>query len=123
MPKRSDRKDDLRRAWAMTTSEPWPFEPEFQFEPARRWRFDWSCYRLKLAIEVEGVTRFGKHLGGHQSAKGYAENCDKYNRAVEVGWTMLRYTPEQIKAKPVQIVEQILATIARLERERSRKAA
>jgi very-short-patch-repair endonuclease len=62
-------------------------------------------------------------LGGHQSAKGYAENCDKYNRAVEVGWTMLRYTPEQIKAKPVQIVEQILATIARLERERSRKAA
>ena len=32
---------------------------------------------------------------------------------------MLRYTPDQIKAKPVQIVEQILATIARLERERS----
>lgn len=123
MKKRSDRKDDLRRAWVKATSEPWPFEPEFQFEPSRKWRIDWSCYRLKLAIEIEGVTNFGRHLGGHQSANGYAENCDKYNRAVELGWTLLRYTPDQIEAKPVQIVEQILATIARLDRERSRKAA
>ena len=123
MQKRSDRKDDLRRAWAMATSEPWPFEPEFQFEPSRRWRFDWSSYWLKLAIEVEGVTYFGKAIGRHQSPQGYEADCEKYNRAAELGWCVLRYSQRQIAAKPVQIVEQILATITRLERERSRKAA
>jgi len=106
--RRIDKKECVRNAWALTTSEPWPFEPEHKFHPERRWRFDWACQSLRLAIEIEGVTHGGHGVGRHQRAEGYARDCEKYNAALECGWAVLRYTQRQVEQDPVGVVEQVL---------------
>lgn len=110
-----DKKGALRTAWHIVTTEPWPFDPEHEFHPSRRWRFDWAAPPLRLAIEIEGVTHGGKGPGRHQRAEGYSKDCEKYNAAIEQGWTILRYTPRQIESDPVGVIEQVLrvATLRR----------
>ena len=114
--KRADRKDDVRRAWELVTGTVWPFAPEVVFHPTRKWRLDWASDRLRLAIEVEGITYDSGKPGRHQRPKGYENDVEKYNAAVECGWTLLRYTPDQIKRMPVQVVEQIQRVMAIRER-------
>ena len=111
MAKRNDKKGSLRRAWELTTGTVWPFSPEVRF-CERMWRFDWASDRLRLAIEVEGITYAEQKPGRHQRPKGYENDVEKYNAAVECGWTLLRYTPDQIKRMPVQVVEQIQRVMA-----------
>lgn len=105
---RADKKDCIRNAWSMTTNEPWPFRPEHKFHPNRRWRFDWACPDLRLAVEIEGVTRGPHGVGRHQRAEGYEGDCEKYNAAIEVGWVVLRYTQRQVERDPVGTIEQVL---------------
>lgn len=70
-------------------------ECEFQFHPKRKWRFDFCWPSSKLAIEVEG----GTHSGGrHTRGEGYAQDCEKYNTASAMGWTMFRFTGDMIKS-------------------------
>ena len=74
------------------------FEREYRFHPVRRWRFDFAIPDLMLAIEVEGVTSYGKNkngsmkLGRHQTEKGYTQDCIKYGEAMKLGWTVYRCT-------------------------------
>ena len=104
-----DRKNDLLRIWKLTAPlTEWPFVPEFRFDPERRWRFDWACERLRLAVEVEGVTYFGKAVGRHQAAKGIENDMEKYNRAIELGWRVLRYSQRMLAEKPFDVVVQIM---------------
>lgn len=114
--KRADRKNDVRRAWELATSEAWPFAPEVRFIPGRLCRFDWALDRLRLAIEVEGVTNARQKPGRHQRPEGYDADCEKYNAAIEQGWVVLRYTQRRIKSMPVQVVEQIQRVMAMRER-------
>lgn len=78
-------------------------EREHRFHVERRWRFDFAYPNLKIAIEVEGVTRYGRNrdgsmkLGRHQTAKGYANDCEKYNAAAELGWRVFRFPQTEIK--------------------------
>ncbi len=61
----------------------------------RRWRFDFAWPDRKLAVEVEGgVWTSGRHVRG----KGYLGDMTKYNRASALGWTMLRFTPDQVRS-------------------------
>lgn len=106
--RRADKKDSLRNAWHLVTNKPWPFEPEHKFHPERRWRFDWACSELRLALELDGVTYFGKSLGGHQTAKGIEGDLEKRNAAVELGWVVLHYTQRQVEKDPVGTIEQVL---------------
>jgi very-short-patch-repair endonuclease len=57
---------------------------EYRFHPSRRWRFDIAFPSRKLAVELEG-------RGRHQTVVGYRNDCEKYNAAIELGWTVLRY--------------------------------
>lgn len=67
---------------------------EYKFDDKRKWRFDFAYPDLKLAIEAEGgVWSRGRHTRG----SGYIKDCEKYNRAAVMGWTVLRYTAKNIK--------------------------
>lgn len=65
---------------------------ERKFDEKRNWRFDFAIPHLMIAIEIEG----GVHTGGrHTRGVGYTKDMEKYNRAIELGWLLLRYTPDQ----------------------------
>ena len=77
---------------------------ELKFHSVRQWRFDFAWPELKLAVEVEGITSYGKNkngsmrLGRHQTAKGVEEDCIKYGEAMKLGWTVYRCTGAIIKS-------------------------
>ena len=68
---------------------------EYQFAKPRRWRFDYALVKPQIAIEIEG----GAYSGGrHTRGSGFVGDMEKYNRAVVLGWRVLRYTPQQFDA-------------------------
>jgi len=69
-------------------------ERQYRFHPERRWRFDFAWPDHRLAIEVDGVL-WGEQ-GGHQRPDDYADDCEKLNEAVLLGWRVLRFTPAQV---------------------------
>ena len=77
-------------------SIPDPVE-EFKFHPARKWRVD-SCWPdQKLALEIEGGTYMKK--GGHRgSISGYVKDMEKYNALSILGYSLLRFTPQQMES-------------------------
>lgn len=69
-------------------------EREYRFCPDRRWRLDFAWPDRKLAVEVEGaVWASGRHTRG----SGYVGDLEKYNRAAVDGWTVLRFTTEDVR--------------------------
>ena len=74
------------------------FVREFKFHPKRRWRVDFFILHESspLAIEVEGITSYGSHLGRHQSAKGFEADCEKYAELLIAGYSLLRVTPRMV---------------------------
>lgn len=64
------------------------YETEYRFHPVRQWRFDYALPDLGVAIEYEGV----KGKSRHTTLKGYTGDCEKYNEAAWLGWTVLRFT-------------------------------
>lgn len=78
-------------------------EPEVQFDPVRKWRFDWG-WRLAVdgpnglvgvALEIEGgaFTRSGP--GRHSRGAGFRADLEKYQAAAQAGWLVVRCLPEQ----------------------------
>ncbi|MEM4203152.1 MAG: hypothetical protein QXS54_03685 [Candidatus Methanomethylicaceae archaeon] len=77
-------------------------EREYYFDPPRKWRFDYAWPERKVAVEIEGgVWTYGRH----NRAATFIKDLEKYNRAVELGWRVLRYTPQQLSL--VDTYEQI----------------
>lgn len=70
-------------------------EREYRFHPERKWRFDFAWPDRKTAVEIEGVLWNGQ--GRHQTPKGMAGDCNKYNEARRLGWSVYRFTQEQVK--------------------------
>jgi len=66
---------------------------EFIFHPVRKWRIDFSYPDIKLAIEVEGGVWDN---GGHTRGSGFVGDMEKYNSMAELGWRLLRYTPQDL---------------------------
>lgn len=79
---------------------------EHRFAPPRRWAFDFAIQSLMIAIEVEGgVFSNGRHTRG----KGYMGDMEKYNVANELGWSILRYSPDQkYKADTITQVKKVI---------------
>ena len=77
---------------------------ECRFHPTRRWRFDFAWEVEMLAVEVEGITFYGKNkngtmkLGRHQTGKGAETDCEKYGAAMLLGWDVYRCTQGMIKS-------------------------
>jgi very-short-patch-repair endonuclease len=65
-------------------------EQEYHFNPEREWRFDFAIPDIKVAVEFEGGI-FIKN-SGHNTAKHYTKDAEKYNSAAILGWRVLRFT-------------------------------
>jgi very-short-patch-repair endonuclease len=77
---------------------------ELQFEPLRRWRFDYSWPEAKIALEVEGGIWSG---GRHTRGKGFIGDRAKYNHAARLGWRVLRVQPKELMTlATVQLVKE-----------------
>lgn len=63
-------------------------ESEYQFDPERKWRSDWALTALKVLIEFEGGIFMQR--GGHNSAAGIQRDIEKYTRAEQLGYTVIR---------------------------------
>jgi hypothetical protein len=64
---------------------------EYEFHPARNWRFDLAWPSKKLALEVQG----GLYTGGrHTTAQGFLNDMEKDNAAAVIGWRILKVTPK-----------------------------
>lgn len=85
-------------------------EREYRFDPERKWRFDFSWPDAHVAVEIEGVTKWGglKKIGRHQTPKGVAADCEKYNKAVINGWAILRYTQDMLNLDAVHQVQYLI---------------
>ena len=64
--------------------------PEHQFGDDRKWRLDFAWPSLKVGVEIDG---FGY---GHQAQQCMAEDNEKANAAVELGWYVLRFNSRQL---------------------------
>jgi hypothetical protein len=76
------------------------FVCEYQFAPYRKFRFDLAIPDLKIGIEYEGVI---SEKSGHTTIKGFTKDCQKYNLAVSLGWSVYRYTALNINELQILI--------------------
>ena len=82
-------------------------ERECRFHDSRKWRFDFAWPSLMLAVEVEGGTW---QVGRHQTGKGFAADCEKYNAAAILGWRVLRYTTDMVESNEAIDMVRFLTT-------------
>ena len=74
-------------------------EKEYRFAPPRRFRFDFSWPKKKIAVEIEGgVWTHGRHTRG----SGFLSDMEKYNLAGASGWRVFRFTPDQLRKGEAQ---------------------
>jgi hypothetical protein len=62
---------------------------ESTFHPKRKWRADIAIPSLNVLIEWEGIMSAKSR---HTTVKGFSADCEKYNAAGLLGFTVLRYT-------------------------------
>ena len=82
------------------------FEQEYKFHSTRKWRADFHITGTKILIEVEGgIWSNGRHTRG----KGYIGDMEKYNAAAMMGFTVLRFSTEQVKSgMAIKQIEQLV---------------
>jgi len=81
------------------------FEREYRFHPVRRWRFDFAIPQNRIAVEIEGgIYTQGRHTRG----SGFAKDCEKYNAATVLGWSVLRYPANQVSSESAEEIKQLI---------------
>lgn len=94
---------------------------QHKFCATRKWLFDFAQIESRVAIELEGGTWAGYQRGGsrrggwHQNPKVYAANCEKYNEAALLGWTVFRLTTEQVTFDKVKRIAEFCRTQQQLK--------
>ncbi|WP_445406212.1 DUF559 domain-containing protein [Acinetobacter seifertii] len=85
------------------------FEQEYKFHLKRKWRADFLITGTKILVEVEGGVWIAGG-GSHTRGKGYIGDMEKYNSAAMMGFTVLRFSTEQVKSGlAVQQIEQLVS--------------
>lgn len=89
-----------------------PPEREYRFHATRKWRFDFAWPDYFVAVEVEGgvfARKKGVAGGRHNHGGGYVKDLEKYNTAVAMGWTLLRFTDKAIRrGEAVRTIQEAL---------------
>ena len=68
-------------------------EPEVQFHPTRKWRWDYAWPQHTLALEVQGGVWSG---GSHGRGSGIVRDMEKYSAGAVLGWRLLLVEPKQL---------------------------
>ena len=97
--------------WERITPGPAPVR-ELRFHPTRQWRFDFAWPEHKLAVEIDGGIFM---QGGHNRGTQFADDAEKHNAAVLLGWRLLRYTTRDLERRPVQVVQEVASFLASLQ--------
>jgi very-short-patch-repair endonuclease len=82
---------------------------EVQLIPGRLWRCDfyWNVY--DVVVEVEGGVWKG---GKHTSARGFEEDCRKYNAITAKGFKLFRFSTEMVtNGEAVRFLEKLFEEI------------
>lgn len=113
-PKTQARKDidaELKQQFARQFEAQWqlldgpPLRKEFYFYPSRDWRADYLVIDTMWLIELEGGIWSG---GRHTRAKGFIDDCYKYNMAAMLGYRVIRIATGMANADYIsQIIEGI----------------
>ena len=69
-------------------------EPEYQFHPRRKWRFDFAWPDRGIALEIDGGTWIS---GRHNRGSGFLRDMEKLREAAILGWRVLRCTPKEFE--------------------------
>lgn len=94
-------------------------EREVRFHETRKWRSDFAHLPSKTMIEIEGGTWSG---GRHTRGAGYAKDCEKYNAAKHLGWSVYQLTGDMITIKHIEpIIESIMGPNWKHEKTKYRK--
>ena len=64
---------------------------EFRFHSKRKWRFDYAWPDHRLALECDGN-------GRHNTVAGMANDDEKLNEAIILGWAILRVNAKLVAA-------------------------
>jgi hypothetical protein len=110
----SEAEEDFQNAWDKFGVSGSDITREHRFYKGRNWRFDFAFPSIKVAIEIQGMGRAApafcgrckcvarcprcqkptivSQAGGHQTAKGLRNDCQKHNTAVLEGWRVLTFT-------------------------------
>lgn len=79
---------------------------EFRFSPPRLWRFDFAWPAQKVAVEIEGGVWNG---GRHTRGSGFTADCEKYNRAAQLGFRVFRFPTAEVKnGHAIRLIEEVL---------------
>lgn len=73
----------------------------------RRFWLDFAVEGVQLAIEVDGVS-------AHSDPAAFHRDRERQNVLVRAGWTVLRYTPYQLKRDMPAVIQEIRLTLAGL---------
>lgn len=76
---------------------------EHRFDTQRKFRFDYAIQSIKVAVEFEGGIFMQK--SGHNTAKHYTKDTEKYNLALQLGWMVIRVTAMNYKTAPAQLTQ------------------
>ena len=102
---------------------------EYKFHPVRRWRFDYAVPAAMIAVEYQGHAGFAGRAGasGHSTVLGLTRDCEKFNTARSLGWTVLTFTAlhfqykDRLKHKLTSPEETLMAVIGRKQLENENK--
>lgn len=104
----SQLEEAFARTWGLCAKDaPAPVR-EFTFAPPRRFRFDFAWPEQKLAVEIQGGQW---NLGRHNRGGGSAKDNEKGNLAILHGWRVLKYATDDIKKRPIQVVEEVIKAL------------
>lgn len=74
------------------------FETQYKYLDNRRCKCDfaWPQDHIRLIVEVEGGTWLPGG-GRHTRGAGFKNDCEKYNEALLLGWSIIRVTCDHVK--------------------------
>lgn len=103
-PNKSQGEDELAR---QLTALQIPFETQYRWNPARRFKADfrvgegWEGW----LVEVEG----GAWNGGHRRGVEANKDCERHNDAMLLGFRTLRFTPYMVETgEAIGVIEAAL---------------
>ena len=98
----------LERSFAFTLKAIGVEMIKYKFHPTRKWELDFAHVASKVALEIDGG-EFSN--GAHNRGARMANDYEKRNAAIELGWVVFQLTGAMVKNDPLGWAKRIAAVI------------